>query len=131
MTAEIPPLGRVLWRGLKGRCPRCGQAPILEKLLKPRPQCAFCGLRLHAWAGSDGPSYFVMFLVITLVPILALVYELKAMPPLWHHVAAWPILTVALSLGLLRPAKGLFIALEYRYNTDTFEHRDDVHKTNR
>jgi uncharacterized protein (DUF983 family) len=34
---------------------------------------------------------------------------------MWLHVAIWPALILGSSLGLLRPVKGVLIALQYRY----------------
>ena len=46
---------------------------------------------------------------------LAIALELGASPPWWLHVLLWLPLAAALTLGLLRLAKGLLLALEYRH----------------
>jgi uncharacterized protein (DUF983 family) len=42
------------------------------------------------------------------------VTEAKLAPPWWVHVLLWGPITLGLSLGLMRLAKGLFVALEFR-----------------
>ncbi len=34
---------------------------------------------------------------------------------MWLHVAIWPALILGTALGLLRPVKGVLIALQYRH----------------
>jgi uncharacterized protein (DUF983 family) len=45
---------------------------------------------------------------------LALWTEIVYQPPMWVHMAIFLPLTVIVCLGLLRPFKGLLIALQYR-----------------
>jgi uncharacterized protein (DUF983 family) len=35
------------------------------------------------------------------------------MPPIWVHILLWGPLVIILSLGLLRPLKGVMIAVQY------------------
>lgn len=44
----------------------------------------------------------------------ALITDAKFAPPWWVHVLLWTPLTIGLTLVLLRVAKGLLVALEYR-----------------
>jgi len=45
---------------------------------------------------------------------LAWLVEILLTPPLWVHAVLWLPLTLALTLMLLRPLKGLTIAIQYR-----------------
>ena len=63
---------------------------------------------------GDGAASFLILIVGAIVTVLALWLELSREPPWWVHVILWLPLTVGLSLGLLRVAKGLLLALEYR-----------------
>lgn len=49
-----------------------------------------------------------------LVSLLAIIVELTYAPPFWLHLLLWAPLTLILTIGLLRIAKGLLLALEYR-----------------
>jgi uncharacterized protein (DUF983 family) len=49
-----------------------------------------------------------------LVVGLALIVDVKYEPPLWVHFVISLPLTVIVCLALLRPAKGVLVALQYR-----------------
>lgn len=100
--------------GLKGCCPRCGRAPLYQGFLALRPKCDACGLDYAIFDTADGPAVFVIMIVGLVVTVAALVTELKYAPPFWLHALLWGPLTLGLCLGLLRPAKGLMVALQYR-----------------
>lgn len=100
---------------LLGRCPRCGEGRLFEKHLSPARSCSACGLDYRFVDSGDGPAVFVILIVGFVVVVGALVTEVKYAPPYWLHALLWLPLTVILSLGLLRPAKALMIALQYRH----------------
>ena len=99
--------------GLRGRCPRCGRGHLFQGYLTLRPACESCGLDFGFADSGDGPAFFVMSLVGIVVVFCAMLVEFNYEPPLWVHVALWLPLTLGLSLALVRPAKGLLIALQY------------------
>ncbi|MEI6487252.1 MAG: DUF983 domain-containing protein [Sphingomonadales bacterium] len=88
----------------------------LAGLLKLAPRCTACGLEYERFNVGDGAAPFLIFIVATIVIIASQVTEFRLHPPWWVHVLLWLPLTLALSLGLMRVAKGLFVALEFRHN---------------
>lgn len=100
--------------GLRGRCPRCGQGPLFDGFLKVRPACNACGLDYSTIQTGDGPASFIMQIAGFLVGFSALFVEIKFHPPMWVHLVVWLPLVVVLSLALMRPGRGLMIALQYR-----------------
>jgi len=56
-----------------------------------------------------------MFLAGAIVVGAALVTEILFRPPYWVHAALWLPLIVLVTLGPLRPMKGLMIALQYHH----------------
>ncbi len=99
--------------GLACRCPRCGQGKLFDGYLKLRPSCAACGLDLAFADSADGPAVIIMFIAGFGIVGGVLAVEMAYEPPFWVHMAIWMPLTVFLCLGLLRPMKGLAIALQY------------------
>ncbi|WP_310475690.1 DUF983 domain-containing protein [Sandarakinorhabdus sp.] len=83
-------------------------------LLKIVPRCTNCGLDYVRFNVGDGAAPFLIFIVATIVIIASQVTEAKLAPPWWVHVLLWGPLTIGLSLGLMRLAKGLLVALEFR-----------------
>ncbi|PYE80852.1 DUF983 domain-containing protein [Pseudoroseicyclus aestuarii] len=50
-------------RGLKERCPNCGEGNLFSKYLKVVDRCAECGEELHHHRADDGPAYLVILIV--------------------------------------------------------------------
>jgi len=78
-------------------------------------RCRACGLDYAAFNVGDGPAAFLIFIVGGIVVALAIALELSVAPPWWVHALLWVPLTAFLTIGLLRIAKGLLLALEYRH----------------
>jgi uncharacterized protein (DUF983 family) len=66
---------------------------------------------------GDGPAVFVIFILGFAVVGLAGVVEYLFRPPLWLHAVLWLPATIAGTLVLLRPLKGLTVALQYRFRS--------------
>ncbi|TNE59593.1 MAG: DUF983 domain-containing protein [Alphaproteobacteria bacterium] len=107
------------------RCPRCGQGRLFKGFLKFAPECSHCELDFAAGDTADGPAVAIMFVVGTVVVGGALFVEIVYMPPMWVHMALWGPLTLLLSVGLLRPLKGVTFALQYFFKAGTVETRED------
>ena len=99
--------------GLRGRCPRCGQGRIFNGFLQLAPRCDACGLDLAFADSADGPAVFVILVVGFLIAGAALLVEIAYAPPIWVHAILWGPLVLILCLGLLRPLKGIMVALQY------------------
>ncbi|MEM8949981.1 MAG: DUF983 domain-containing protein [Pseudomonadota bacterium] len=107
--------------GLLCRCPACGSGPLFQGFLSVRQRCDVCGADLSGQDSGDGPAPFVIFLVGAIIVGLALFTEVRHEPPVWLHLALWLPLTVVLVLVLMRPAKALMIALQYKHRRQDFE----------
>lgn len=99
---------------LRGCCPRCGRGRLFRRLLTFRSECSHCGLDFHAFNVGDGAASFLILIVGAIVTGLAMWLELSREPPWYVHVLLWLPLTLVLTIGMLRIAKALLIALEYR-----------------
>ena len=113
-------------RGLKGRCPACGQARLFGRFLKVAHDCNACGTELHHHRADDLPPYLVIFLVSHLVGYGILTAETHFETPLWVHFAIWPALTLGLALVLLQPVKGGVVGLQYALGMHGFEAARDA-----
>ena len=106
-----PPLVQTLVRGLRGRCPCCGEGRIFRAFLKVAPECTVCHAPLGRIRADDLPPYLTIFLVGHVIVISMLILEQAYAPPLWVHTAIWVPLTLALTFGLMQPMKGVVVAL--------------------
>lgn len=116
--------------GLGCRCPRCGEGRLYDGVLQVRERCEVCGLDLGKADSGDGPAVFIMLILGGVVVLFALLLESFAAPPLWLHMAIWPVVIVVGSVLMLRPAKALLIALQFKHkaeDTGTLDRdRDDA-----
>ena len=103
------------YAGLRCRCPRCGKGKLFTGFLTLRPRCDICGLDYGFADSGDGPAVFIMFLAGAIVVGAALVTEILFRPPYWVHAALWLPLILIVTLGPLRPMKGLMIALQFHH----------------
>ena len=108
-----PPLP--IFRGLRGRCPRCGEGRLFHGFVSVRPACEKCGLDFGFADAGDGPAIFVMFFAGFVVVFSALIVEVMYQPPFWLHAMLWLPLILMTTLAPLRPLKGLLIALQYHH----------------
>ena len=101
--------------GIKCRCPRCGEGPLYRGFLKAWPRCESCGLDLSFAEGSEGPAVFIILIVGIIIVGAAALTEIAFHPHPMVHLALWIPGTITLSLALLRPFKGVMIALQYHH----------------
>ncbi|MCX5497445.1 DUF983 domain-containing protein [Kaistia dalseonensis] len=111
--AHYPPLSP-LTTGMRGLCPRCGQGRLFKGFLDLQPRCQNCGLDFAFIDSGDGPAVFIILIVGFIVAFLALYVEFTFQPPFWVHIILWLPLILGLSLGMLRPLKGLMVGIQYR-----------------
>ncbi len=109
------PLARPLVAGaVMGACPRCGAPTLFRSIIGFAGSCPKCGLDFTQFDVGDAAAPFLIFLVGTVVVVGAIWLELSRSPPWWLHALIWVPLTLVLTLALLRFAKALLVALEYK-----------------
>ncbi|MBX9614290.1 MAG: DUF983 domain-containing protein [Caulobacteraceae bacterium] len=100
--------------GLLCRCPNCGRGRLFSGFLQVVSACAVCGFDFTRLNTGDGAAIFVMQIAGGLVVFTALFVEIAYAPPMWLHLVVFLPLVLGLSLGLMRPGKGVMIALQMR-----------------
>jgi uncharacterized protein (DUF983 family) len=128
MSNQASPDPLPITRGLRGRCPRCGQGKLFQGFLGLRQSCDHCGLDYHFADAGDGPAVFVILIGGAIVVCAALFTEIVYQPPYWVHAALWLPLILIVTLLPLRPLKGVLIALQYHHKAaeGRLEHRSDA-----
>src|SRR5713101_1727030 len=101
--------------GLLCRCPRCGEGRLFQGVLTLRERCPVCDLDLRAQDTGDGPAVFVILALGILVIPFVFILEMRVEPPIWVHAVLWPPVILVLAILLLRPLKGVLVALQYRH----------------
>ncbi len=99
--------------GLLCRCPNCGDSPLFTGFLTVRAVCAGCGFDLSRSDAGDGPAVFIILIAGFICAFGALIFDLSLHPPIWVDFAVWLPLAAFVSIGLIRPFKGVMIALQF------------------
>ncbi|MDZ4363503.1 DUF983 domain-containing protein [Brevundimonas sp.] len=108
--------------GLLCRCPHCGRGPLFAGFLKVVDRCRACGYDFSHLNTGDGAAVFVMQIAGGIVVFGALFIQIAYNPPIWALLAVATPLVAGLSLGLMRPAKGVMIALQMRNHAGQSRH---------
>src|SRR5580700_5902586 len=109
MPDEGSPSQLPIGRGLKGRCPRCGNGKLFNGFLTPAPRCESCGLDYAFADAGDGPAVFVIFIAGFIVVGAVLALQVLYQPPYLAMALILVLVTLITTLGPLRPMKGLLI----------------------
>jgi uncharacterized protein (DUF983 family) len=103
-----------LMAGFRGRCPRCGEGRLFSGFIALAPSCERCGLDYAFADSADGPAIFIMLIAGFIVVGAALLTDAYFEPPLLVLGAIFLPLMAVVSLGLIRPFKGILIASQFR-----------------
>ncbi len=99
-AGTAPDFWTSIFRGWRGRCPRCGAGSLFSSFLKMQSNCPSCGLAFEPFRADDAPAYFTILAVGHIVVPMVLAFEKYGnQPPLWAHALLW----LPLSVGA-RPA---------------------------
>jgi uncharacterized protein (DUF983 family) len=130
MSDPVQPTPVPISRGLRGRCPECGEGKLFEGFLHLKPRCEHCGLDYGFADAGDGPAVFVILIGGAIVVFAALMTEVVYQPPYWLHAALWLPLVLLVTLLPLRVVKGLLIALQFHHKAEPgrLESKDDTPK---
>ena len=104
--------------GLRGCCPRCGKGKLYKGFLDLAPRYEVCGLDYSFADSGDGPAVFIMMIAGFVIVGLVLWVEFTWSPPYWVHAVLWIPLTLALTIGLIRPLKGWLVAQQFRHKAE-------------
>ena len=107
-------------RGLRSRCPACGEGHLFRVFMKVADHCEKCGEPFRYHRADDFPAYLVIVLVGHLVLPPVLYVETAFSPPYWVHALLWLPLVMGLALGLLQPIKGLIVAMQWHMGMHGF-----------
>lgn len=117
LPAPRPAAVSIAYAALACRCPRCGKGRLFRNLLEIRDRCEVCDLNLGKADAGDGAVVGAILVLGTIIISLAFWVEFRFEPPLWVHAILWPVISVPLAVGLMRPAKAALVALQYRFRS--------------
>lgn len=100
--------------GIACRCPRCGQGKLYRGFLTLAESCTVCHLNLAEADSGDGPAVFLIFILGAIAVPLAFYLQFGLALPEWLTMSILALVVLGGALLLLRPAKGIMVALQYK-----------------
>ncbi len=105
--------GEAALRGWRGKCPSCGNGPLMGGYLKVRDECAVCGEELHHHRADDGPAWATIIVSGHVVaPLMLLVFEVWR-PEGWVMAVGFSTIFTLVALYMLPRLKGAFVGFQW------------------
>jgi uncharacterized protein (DUF983 family) len=128
-TADSAPAAkRNVWtalkRGLRSRCPRCGEGKLFRAFLKVDDHCSVCGLDFTPHRADDLPAYLVIVIVGHLVVPTILWIETDYAPSVALQLSIYLPFTLIMSLLLLQPVKGAVVGVQWALRMHGFDEQN-------
>jgi len=125
-TADLGSLPkRDVWqamaRGLRCRCPKCGEGKLFRAFLKTADSCSVCGQDFTHHRADDLPAYLVIVIFGHIVVPAALWIETNYSPAVALQLSIYLPFTLAASLLLLQPVKGAVVGLQWAFRMHGFD----------
>ena len=110
----MPKLRRIIWRGLRRRCPQCGAGRIFKGYLTIHDECPKCQKSFKGIRTDDAAPWATILvtghLAAPVIPI-AVRYDMETLP-LTVLMVIWVLI---LALSILPLMKGVFVGLNWRF----------------
>src|ERR1700720_4383535 len=119
--AERSNVWTALKRGLRGRCPRCGEGKLFRAFLKVDDHCSVCGLDFTPHRADDLPAYLVIVIVGHIVVPVILWIETDYAPSVPLQLSIYLPFTLIASLLLLQPVKGAVVGVQWALRMHGFD----------
>jgi len=104
-------------RGLRFRCPKCGDGRVFSSFFKMRDGCSVCGLSFYPESGYYAGAMYLDY-VLSAGIFLAIFVPTLFMPDLTHlsymtKNLLWIAFGTVVCLGMARPSYSLWLAVDY------------------
>ena len=106
-----------LWKGMKLRCPSCGQGKLFRSYLKPVEHCSNCNQRWGNVRADLAPAWAAMTLAAHITVLFWHFFFWKTEMPDWQLTFILGAIATFISLASLPPMKGLFMAIIWAKGT--------------
>lgn len=107
------PMKPALLRGLRRRCPSCGQGNLFDRYLHVADTCTVCQQELFHHRADDGPAYLTILLVGHIVGFAVHIMWVQLRPDPLVMATVLTLLAVGLSLYLLPRMKGMVVGIQW------------------
>lgn len=120
-----PPARVVLSRGIRGKCPRCGEGELFAKWVKTKLRCDVCDLLFQRNYGDIWMFTNIMDRLPIFIGIVALFFGFRV-TNVWSGVLFLGMMVVPMA-ATVRHRQGLALALDYLWRARINDPSDNVH----
>lgn len=107
------PLKPAVWRGLRRKCPHCGDHHLFDGYLKVLDVCPHCAEPLSHHRADDGPAYLTILIVAHILGFGIHFTWAWFRPEPLVMATIFTVGSVALCLFLLPRLKGMIVAIQW------------------
>jgi uncharacterized protein (DUF983 family) len=118
------PWGPALRRGLRRRCPRCGEGALFQRGIRTHERCPVCGLLYQRDRGDTWLFMIITDRIPLLIGIAAVYFGFHPQTPL-AVTAFFGGLALAI-FGTIRERQGLALAIDYLVRAWVSDPGDEV-----
>ena len=118
-----------LIKGAKSKCPNCGEGDLYNGFLEVKESCNVCQQELHHHRADDLPPYLNLFIVghiVVAVLMISMKYEWFGV---WTTAIGGSIIALIMAFALMRPLKGMVVALQWAMEMHGFGDKFEEHKS--
>jgi uncharacterized protein (DUF983 family) len=116
------PMKPAVFRGLRCKCPNCGEGALFAKYLKVADECPTCQEELFHHRADDGPAYLTILIVGHILGFVIHFVWVQFRPEPMVMATTLTIAAVSLSLFLLPRMKGMVVAIQWARRMHGFGH---------
>jgi uncharacterized protein (DUF983 family) len=120
-----PPIGVVLRRGIRGKCPRCGEGALFQRWIVTHDRCSACQLLFQRNYGDIWMFTNVMDRLPVLFGIAALFFGFRVYN--WWSGLLFFGLMVGPMIATVRHRQGFALALDYLWRVHAKDPSDEIH----
>lgn len=113
MTDDTRQRKPAMLRGLRQRCPNCGEGQLFTRYLKVAPACASCGQSFAPQKADDGPAYFTILVMCHIAGFMLHFMIVYTEFGPWMTALLVGAVVLAGSLWMLPRIKGLMIGWQW------------------
>jgi uncharacterized protein (DUF983 family) len=120
-----PPIRTILARGIRGKCPRCGEGALFERWVVAHERCSSCRLLYQRNFGDIWMFTNIMDRLPIFFGIVALFFGFRVFS-FWSGVLFITALTIPM-VATIRHRQGLALALDYLVRLYSKDPSDEIH----
>jgi uncharacterized protein (DUF983 family) len=124
IAAMRPTVRTVLSRGLRGKCPRCGEGELFAKWVKTKLRCEVCDLVYQRDYGDIWMFTNIMDRLPIALGIIALFFGFRV-TNVWSGLMFLGLMVIPMA-ATVKHRQGLALALDYLWRVRINDPSDDV-----